>query len=95
MAQTDTATMQAQSQEATLPSTTTAEENRHASGQRRVNIIWEATQATIALTVAIATVYAALQGIESAALGNAFFLVVGFYFGRTNHERVGGVILRR
>jgi len=24
-------------------------------------------------------------------LSNAFFLVIGFYFGRTNHQRIGGI----
>lgn len=76
-------------------STTTSEQDRHTLGQRRINLVWEGTQATIAIGVTAATLYAALQGIESSALGNAFFLVVGFYFGRTNHERIGGVSLHR
>ena len=78
-----------------LPPTTTSEEDRHTLGQRRVNIIWEATQAFIAVTVTLANVYAALVKIDSQPLNNTFFLVVGFYFGRTNHQRVGGVSLGR
>jgi len=77
------------------PATTTTEENRHALGQRRVNLIWEGTQASIAVAVTLATLYGALNHVESPALSNAFFLVVGFYFGRTNHQRVGGVDLGR
>jgi hypothetical protein len=69
------------------------------AGQRRVNIIWELTQALIAGLVTTATLLAAVvlvlkdQKAEAAflLLSNAFFLVIGFYFGRTNHQRVGGV----
>lgn len=71
----------------------------HTAGQRRVNIIWEMTQASVALMVTVATLYVssnlALTGDgETAAfllLSNAFFLVIGFYFGRSNHTRIGGV----
>lgn len=87
---------------ASIPATTTAEENRHSAGQRRVNIIWEVTQALIAVSVTCATLYVAaslaLHSAEMAAfllLSNAFFLVIGFYFGRTNHQRVGGVDVGR
>lgn len=78
-----------------LKSNTTAEEDKHSAGQRRVNLIWEYTQALVALSITGAEIYASLMGIESAQLNNAFFLIVGFYFGRTNHARVGGVQLGR
>jgi len=79
--------------------TTTLEEDRHALGQRHINLIWELTQALIALTVTSATLYVsavlAVRGDGGQAafllLSNAFFLVIGFYFGRTNHTRAGGV----
>jgi len=69
------------------------------AGQRRINIIWELTQAIIALAVSLATLYVAgalaLREMGQTAafllLSNAFFLVIGFYFGRTNHQRTGGV----
>ena len=75
------------------------EGDRVTHGQRRVNLIWEVTQAAIALAVTLTTLFVstmlALRGdIDRAAtllLSNAFFLVVGFYFGRTNHQRTGGV----
>ena len=68
-------------------------------GQKRINIIWEVTQAFVAISVTIATLYVASnlalkEEKEAAAfllLSNAFFLVIGFYFGRTNHQRMGGV----
>lgn len=78
---------------------TTAEQDRVTAGQRRVNIVWEVTQSAIALIVTATTLYVAAQRSmfspgETAAfllLSNGFFLVIGFYFGRTNHQRVGGV----
>lgn len=82
---------QPRSTDTPLSPTTTAEENLHSLGQRRVNLVWESTQSLIALAVTGATLYAAINSIDSAVLSNAFFLVVGFYFGRTNHTRVGGV----
>ncbi len=68
------------------------------SGQRRVNLIWEATQALIALGV-VGAVLAICMRIAFAAidlkvpevLQNALFLIVGFYFSRTNHAAIGGV----
>ena len=70
----------------------------HAStvlGRHRINIIWELTQAFVAVSVTLTTLYAAgnivVRGAEDDApfllLSNAFFLVIGFYFGRTNHVR--------
>ncbi len=87
------------SQAHALPPTTTAEQNRVTVGQRRVNLIWEVTQALIAVAVTGSTLYVSAQlalkeNGQAAAfllLSNAFFLVVGFYFGRTNHQRTGGV----
>ena len=69
------------------------------SGQRRINAIWEITQAVIALSVTGVTLYVAARIAGAAGadtqsfllLSNAFFLVIGFYFGRTNHTRMGGV----
>jgi len=40
--------------------------------------------------VVLANVIAAfVPWVNSILLGNAFFLVIGFYFGRTNHARIG------
>jgi cobalamin synthase len=73
--------------------------DRVTHGQRRINLIWEVTQAIIAIAVTLTTLFVAADltvngNTESAAfllLSNAFFLVIGFYFGRTNHQRVGGI----
>jgi hypothetical protein len=77
------------------------------AGQRRINSIWEVTQALIAIGVTgstltasvsiilrVANVDGPIPGIATASfllLSNAFFLVIGFYFGRTNHTKMGGI----
>jgi len=74
-------------------------EVKRTAGQRVINAIWECTQAFIAIVVTSSTLYASVQLVlkgekmEAAflLLSNAFFLVIGFYFGRTNHTRMGGV----
>ena len=76
-----------------------AEEGLKTAGQRRINLIWELTQATVALSVTSATLYNATKlslrdhpgDAAFLLLSNAFFLVIGFYFGRTNHQRIGGI----
>ncbi len=79
---------------------TTSEQDLHTAAQRRINLIWERTQASIALGVVTANIVYIFvllfvgvipQEATNAAglLANAFFLVIGFYFGRTNHKRIG------
>lgn len=80
--------------EALFP-TTTFEEQRHAASQRQVNMIWEYTQAAMALGMLVSFIYCAIYKIDSPLLNGAFFTVIGFYFGRTNHQNVGGVQLGR
>ena len=82
-----------------LAPTTTAADDARTAGQRRINVIWEMTQAFVAVAVTAATLYVATwlathaQGGESAflLLSNAFFLVIGTYITRTNHQKIGGV----
>lgn len=82
-----------------IAGTTTASQDLVDAGKRRVNILWEMTQSFIAVTVTVFTLYVAAalalkENAQTAAfllLSNAFFLVIGFYFGRTNHQRQGGV----
>ena len=81
--------------EVSIAPKTTREENRHSASQRQVNKIWEITQAFIAISVTLSSIYAAVNVIESQLLNNSFFLVIGFYFGRNNHQRIGGVELGR
>lgn len=74
-----------------LPPKTTAEEEDVTAGQRRISLMWEATQALIAVMITISIIYNAINKIESDVLTNAFFLIVSMYFVRTNHQMVGGV----
>jgi hypothetical protein len=81
------------SQESLSP-TTTVQQDITTAGQRRVNLIWEFTQAAIAILIVVANVIAELGGKDgkgSTVLSSAMFLVIGFYFSRTNHAAIGGV----
>ena len=70
-----------------------------AEGQRRINIIWETTQSIIALCVVLSFLYVTtkmilrsdMNDIAFIVLSNIVALVIGFYFGRTNHAKIGGV----
>lgn len=69
------------------------------AGQRRVNLLWEGTQAFIAISVVASNMVGGLYfafnrlpgGEYPSVLSSALFLVIGFYFSRTNHAAVGGV----
>jgi hypothetical protein len=82
--------------------TETEEELRTGAGQRETSNMWESTQRQIALSVVSVALLVAgglsafgkTESIQTAALVFLFGvanLVIGFYFGRTNHQRVGGV----
>lgn len=78
--------------------TTTEQEDMTTAGQRRINAIWEITQSVIALVLVlgnvIVAVYGGLRGTTAdfpSILSNSLFLVIGFYFSRTNHQAIGGV----
>ena len=80
------------------PPTTTIQQEITLAGQRRVNLIWEYTQAIISLLVVsanmiVGTVYALTKdhGEYPTVLSNTLFLVIGFYYSRTNHAAIGGV----
>lgn len=74
-----------------LPPTTTLAEDDTIRGQRRINMIWEITQALIAIAITGAIIYTAVSGRSvQEIISNAFFLIVGFYFSRTNHQAIGG-----
>ncbi len=81
-----------------LSPTTTAQQDLTTDGQRRINLIWERTQATVAILVvgANVTVWVAASLLSKEikvpeGLTNAMFLIVGFYFSRTNHSAIGGI----
>lgn len=76
---------------------TTVQQDLTLLGQRKINLIWEYTQAAVALLVVLANmvvgVYLGLHQSSVALppiLSNSLFLVIGFYFARTNHQNIGG-----
>lgn len=90
----------------TIHTVASDEHERMQLGQRRVNLMWEATQTFIALVVTSTGMFtAAWLAIRSGAsevektsaitafqlISSVMFLVIGFYFGRTNHQKTGGV----
>jgi hypothetical protein len=78
-----------------LTPTTTVQEDITTAGQRKVNLIWEYTQAVIAIAVVFSTMVAGIAFHASGQIPTifsvAFGTVVGFYFSRTNHQAIGGV----
>lgn len=70
--------------------TTTAEEDITTAGQRKINLIWETTQAVVAVLITGAFIYCEVSKIESVAIRMGFSLIIGFYFSRTNHTQIGG-----
>ena len=81
------------------------ETSLRSEGQRTVSMIWETTQKKIALMTVGGAVFLAAavvlagQWLELANdvriaafmfISGAANLVIGFYYGRTNHQRVGG-----
>jgi hypothetical protein len=92
--------------ETPLPPTTTSQEDLTHAGQRRINLIWERTQAIIAIAVTVTALavvgcaaFIPVTGpIAVAAIvfvTNLASLVINSYFQRTNHTRIGGVDPRR
>lgn len=81
-------------------SQTTAEQDLKTAGQRKINDIWEITQASIASLIVLTTCLGIIIGrlvFREVGPGSVFppewwtilGLVIGFYFGRTNHARLG------
>lgn len=75
----------------TVAPKTTEQEDLVTARQSRINLIWETTQAVIAVSISWAVIYCQVKEITSEILNNAFFLIVSMYYVRTNHNRIGGV----
>jgi len=82
------------------PPTTTRFEDQKAEGQRSISIIWERTQQIIALSwVLVGLGVAGFEVIRQGPRADGAMtmivgtlgVIIGFYFSRTNHQRVGGV----
>ncbi len=90
-----------------LPPKTTEQEDITSAGQRKINLVWEYTQAIIAGLVVLANMIIGVfdgitpqcgglganicHGEYPVILSSSLFLIVGFYFSRTNHAAIGGV----
>lgn len=81
---------------------TESETSLRTEGQRKINLIWEATQALVTILVVASTLFIAGSLVLSDGdednraaafllLSNAFFMIVTAYYQRTNHTRTGGV----
>ena len=90
--------------EENIPASTTSEEDRHSASQRQINRTWEFTQSVLALsfiiTSEIAIIYIVMYVTDLRVTAFNFMCtivgtVIGFYFGRTNHQNVGGVVVGR
>lgn len=77
-------------EERPLPPKTTLQQDLTRAGQRRINFVWEFTQAGVAIIITLAVIYCAIIKVSSPELTNSFFLIIGFYFSRTNHQAIGG-----
>lgn len=74
-----------------LAPTTTAQEDITKAGQRRINLIWEFTQGTVAVLITVAIIYCSIIGKTSKTLEDAFIMIITMYFVRTNHQFIGGI----
>ena len=83
-----------------LPPTTTFQEDVTTAGQRKVNLIWEYTQSIVTLVVVMTNmIVAAINAIRKVGmvdshpviLSSSLFLILGFYYSRTNHAAIGGI----
>lgn len=94
---------QSQTHDPSLPAKTTFQEDITTAGQRKVNLIWEYTQSFVSVIIVISNMIVAVyQGLVPYTglgqrtefpfvLSSSLFLVVGFYFSRTNHAAIGGI----
>lgn len=81
-----------------IPPNTTVQQDLTTAGQRKINMVWEYTQAVISIFVVMANMTVGVVdglGLTKTefppVLSSALFLVIGFYFSRTNHAAIGGV----
>lgn len=82
----------------TASPTSTEEQDRHTASQRQINRYWERIQGFLAVLVTVTAcviafilIWRAEYALGVGLISSMVFLVIGFYFGRTNHEKVGGI----
>jgi hypothetical protein len=74
-----------------LPADTTRQQDLVVAGQRRINLIWEFTQAVTTGMITLAAIYCAVNKIDADVINFAFVAIVSTYYARTNHTKIGGV----
>ena len=74
-----------------MPPTTTVQEDLVTAGQRRINLIWEFTQAAVTILITVAAIFCAVNKVDADVLNFAFVAVISTYYARTNHTKIGGV----
>lgn len=86
------------SEQSSIAPTTTFQEDLTTAGQRRVNLVWEYTQSFVTVLVVITNmVVAGINSVKGVAhehpviLSSSLFLILGFYYSRTNHAAIGGI----
>lgn len=83
------------------------QQDKTTEGQRAINLLWEHTQAKIALVVVVITILAnaaitlvliirQIDMTAGQAMGISFLnmicgIVISFYFSRTNHSAIGSI----
>lgn len=72
-------------------SATIRQEDPAAGAEKRISLILEITQSVIALMVTGAVILTAIYKIPSSDLANAFFVIIGFYYGRMTHAAIESI----
>lgn len=87
----ETPPRQNQRADPSVPAKTTFQQDLITAGQRRINVIWEITQATVTVLITLAAIYCGVAGVKSEVLNFAFIAIISTYYARTNHTKIGGV----
>ena len=78
-----------------LPPTTTAQEDLVLESYRKVTLIWEVTQASIAIAVVLTTMVGGIYSMMARTefpliIGVAFGAVIGYYFAKPGNGNGNG-----
>jgi hypothetical protein len=75
-----------------LEPTTTEQQDKQAYHAQMIDFLMEITQTVLAISLTGATIYISIKGIASEELSNAFFLIIGFYFGKSVQAKGSNVL---
>jgi hypothetical protein len=77
-----------------LETTTTEQQDKQAYHTQMIDFLMEITQTILAISLTSATIYISIKGIASEELSNAFFLIIGFYFGKSVQQKSSNVLTK-